>query len=151
MLANNERQQSREVFFKAWRKHQLNESLEPLEKQIVQLIHMHPEYHAVLNNPEKYQDYDFNQEDAEENPFLHLGLHLTILEQVSTNRPKGITAVYRDLVLNFGDAMHAEHHMMEILANLVWEMTQKKKPADDKAYLKQLKKLLKKGCSGHQH
>jgi len=140
--------ESREVFFRSWHKYQHNEMLEPLEKQLVNLILEHPEYHAIFSNPEKYREYIFD-ENNEINPFLHLGLHLSIHEQAATNRPKGITAVCRDLVIEFGDAHHAEHHIMDILQDHIQQMLHKKNP-DDKAYIKQLKKLLKKGCQ-HSH
>jgi len=139
--------EARETYFKVWRKHQLNEKLEPLEKQLLSLIQEHPEYHTMLSSPEKYRDYNFSIENNEENPFLHLSLHTALLEQVSTNRPKGITAIYRDIVHTMGDAHHAEHHIMDILASHLWETLEKQKQPDEKAYLKQLKKLLKKGCS----
>ncbi|HEV2614888.1 MAG TPA: DUF1841 family protein [Gammaproteobacteria bacterium] len=138
---------TRETYFKAWRKHQLNEKLEPLEKQLLHLIQEHPEYHDVFANPEKFSDYNFSAENNEENPFLHLGLHLTLLEQVSTNRPKGITAVYKEIVNTMGDVHHAEHHIMDILARELWQMMDKQKQPDKKNYLKQLKKLLKRGCA----
>jgi hypothetical protein len=139
--------ETREIYFKIWRKHQLNEKMEPMEKQLFNLIQEHPEYHTILSNPEKYSDYNFSAENNEENPFLHLSLHLALLEQVSTNRPKGITAAYKDIVNTMGDAHHAEHHIMDILAsNLRGALDQGNQP-DEKTYLKQLKKLLKKGCS----
>ena len=139
--------EARETYFKVWRKHQLNEKLEPLEKQLLNLIQEHPEYHAMLSSPEKYMDYNFSAENNEENPFLHLSLHTALLEQVSTNRPKGITAIYKDIVHTMGDVHHAEHHIMDILAAHLWETLEKQKQPDEKVYLKQLKKLLKKGCS----
>lgn len=139
--------ETRETYFNVWRKHQLNEKLEPLEKQLLHLIQEHPEYHDVFANPEKFSEYNFSAENNEENPFLHLSLHLTLLEQVSTNRPKGITTVYKDIINTMGDVHHAEHHIMDILASELWDSLDKKKPPDEKNYLKHLKKLLKKGCS----
>lgn len=139
----------RETFFTVWRKHKQNEKLEPMEKQLLHLIQEHPEYHEVFSNPEKFAEYNFSAENNEENPFLHLGLHLTLIEQVSTNRPKGITSVYKDIIHTMGDVHHAEHHIMDILASQLWDMIGKQKQPDEKAYLKQLKKLLKKGCAHH--
>lgn len=149
-LFNTDVAAMREVYFKAWRKIELNEPLDPIEKQIAQLMHEHPEYKEIFSQPEKYSDYQFADENGEMNPFLHLGLHLSIHEQVATNRPKGITSVYKDLVDNFGDAHHAEHHIMDILAENVLHIVKSNQMVDDKNYLKQLKKLLKKGCH-HAH
>jgi hypothetical protein len=140
----------RENYFSVWRKHQLHEKLSSLEKQLLNVIQEHPEYHEVFVNPEKFSDYNFSAENNEENPFLHLSLHLTLIEQVSSNRPKGITAIYKDIVTTMGDVHHADHHIMDILASHLWEMVDKQKQPDEKVYLKQLKKLLKKGCT-HTH
>ncbi len=137
----------RETFFTVWRKQSNNEKLEPLEKQLWNLIQEHPEYHEIFSNPEKFSDHTFADED--ENPFLHLGLHLTLLEQVSTNRPKGITAVYKDIIHTMGDVHHAEHHILSILSQQIQALVQTNKPMDEKVYLKQLKKLLKNGCAHH--
>lgn len=138
---------TRQTYFKVWQKHHLNEKLEPFEKKLLQLIQEHPEYHEIFEHPEKYADHTFTAENNEENPFLHLGLHLALLEQVSTNRPKGITAVYKDILHAMGDAHHAEHHIMDILAAHIWQMVDQQKQPDEKTYLKQLKKLLKRGCA----
>jgi len=149
LLFNTDRAELRERYFHAFSKFQNGENLAPLEKKIVTLIQEHPEYHAFFANPNQSRDAVFSAEQDEVNPFLHLGLHLSLQEQVTTNRPKGITAIYRDLVQNFGDTHHAEHHMMEILANSLWQEMNEKSFFDEKNYIKQLKKLLKKGCAHH--
>lgn len=149
MVFSNERQDLRKAYFDAWQKHLRGEKLLPLEKQIVNLILHHPEYQEIFAHPDKYQDYSFTELNNEPNPFLHLGLHMTLLEQISTNRPKGITAIYRDIVETFGEPHHAEHHIIEILADTLWGAMQENKAPDEKAYIKQLKKLLKKGCVHH--
>jgi hypothetical protein len=149
MNLNLEKTEVREIFFNVFKKSQNNERLEPLEKQIIELIQEHSEYQEIFLNPEKYKEYNFSAELQEENPFLHLGLHLTLLDQITTNRPKGITAIYKDLVDVMGNAHHAEHHMMEILHEELQQVVHNKKFPDEKNYLKQLKKLLKKGCIHH--
>ena len=67
-----ERNELRKVFFEAWRKHQNQLVIEPLEEKIIHIILKHPEYHALLNQPEDFQEKDFD----ETNPFLHMSLHL---------------------------------------------------------------------------
>jgi hypothetical protein len=150
-LFNTDRDELRDMYFQAFYKFQRNEALDSLEKQIVTLIQSHPELHFYFEDPEKYRHYIFSPEKSELNPFLHLGLHLSLHEQVMSNRPKGITAIYRDLVINFSDSHHAEHHMMEILSDQLWQLTQKQKFFDEKDYIKRLKKLLKRGCHHNHH
>jgi hypothetical protein len=135
---SNEREKMREVFFAAWRKHQQQLLLEPLEAQLIEIILWHPEYHALLEDPENVGQQNF----AEANPFLHLSLHLAIQEQVVTDRPKGIQKIHKKLCEKFGDRHIAEHHMMECLADLLWQAQQSGKAPDEQFYLEKLRGLV---------
>lgn len=134
---SNERDQSRKIFFAAWEKYNAKTPLEPLEAQIVDIILMHPEYHEMLDNPDEYQELDFTAE----NPFLHMGLHLAIREQVSLDRPIGIRGIYENLCKKKQDVMTAEHLMMNCLAQILWDAQQTGKIADEQLYLELLRKL----------
>ncbi len=46
---------------------------------------------------------------GETNPFLHMGMHLALQEQVALDRPAGIQAVYRQLGEQLGDVHDTEH------------------------------------------
>jgi hypothetical protein len=97
----------------------------------------HPEYHAVLDHPEQFKAEDFQ----EGNPFLHMSLHLAIREQINTNRPAGIASVYQTLSQQSGDALMAEHKMMECLGQFLWEAQQNQAMPDEQVYLEALRKL----------
>ncbi len=131
-----DRDDARSVFFEAWRKHQEHLPVEPLEAQIIEIILMHPEYHELLDHPEEYQSADF----GETNPFLHLSLHLALREQISTNRPSGIAAVYAELSQQCQDPHLAEHKMAECLAQIIWDAQLGKAP-DEQYYLEMLRKI----------
>ena len=137
-----DRKKMRMVFFEAWRKYQAKQNLEPLEKQIATIILQHPEYHFILDNSEKYLDQDYFPSLGDTNPFLHLSLHLSVLEQVNTNRPAGIQRIYYELIKKYGDNKAAEHQIMELIAQNLWEAQQSGKMISDEVYLEQLKKLL---------
>jgi hypothetical protein len=64
--------------------------LTPLEAMALAVLVEHPEYHAVLDDRERYLDRDWKAEGGETNPFLHLQMHLAIEEQVSIDQPPGI-------------------------------------------------------------
>ncbi|MGB5735199.1 MAG: DUF1841 family protein [Thiohalocapsa sp.] len=116
-----DREQIRRVFLQAWRKANVGEPLEPLEQQIVQVVRRHPEYHALLDTGDGALARDWLPEQGETNPFLHMGLHLGLLEQVSTDRPAGIRKLYQQAIGNCGGDVHeAEHRIMECLAEAVW-------------------------------
>lgn len=132
-----DRDAMRKFFFETWQKHKENRPVTPMEAQLVEIILLHPEYHAVLENPEKYQAMDF----ADANPFLHLGLHIAIRDQIKTNRPAGIAKIYQQLCKRFGDPHIAEHKMIECLTQLLWDAQQTGKIAEENAFLEALKNI----------
>ncbi len=136
-MSSSEREQLRKVFFEAWRKYNASLPIEPLEGQVVEIILMHPEYQDYLSQPETYQDKDF--EDA--NPFLHMSLHMSIRDQISTNRPQGIVSTYQKLCNKLSDFHLAEHLMMDCLAETLWQAQQNGIIPDEKSYLEQLNEL----------
>lgn len=142
MLFTQERTRTRELFRSAWKKKQLDQALEPLEKQIVSLLDDHPEYHALLSGDDDVLDKDYKAEDGRENPFLHLSLHLALREQVGTDRPAGIASITRSLLLKHGDGHTVEHLMIEKLGLYLWEAQRQERAPDEAAYLNSLRELL---------
>ncbi len=138
MIFGQDRNELRKMYADAWEKHGSESPLSPLEAQIAQVIEEHPEYHdAVAGDLEK----DFTVADGETNPFLHMGLHLGIREQVATNRPAGINTVFKQLAGKTGDAHTAEHRMIDCLAEALWEAQREQRPPDELQYLESLRKL----------
>jgi hypothetical protein len=70
-----------------------------------------------------------------------MGLHLAIREQVATDRPHGITDVHAKLAGQLGGAHEAEHRMLEVLAEQLWEAQRGGKVPDEDAYLDRLRAL----------
>jgi hypothetical protein len=89
-LYNPSRDQARQFLFDAWAKFKQNSPLTDLEKIAVEVIQMHPEYHAILDAPDRYMSQQYFPEMGETNPFLHISLHLSVIEQVSINQPIGM-------------------------------------------------------------
>jgi hypothetical protein len=133
-MFSTDRNSYRRIFIDAWTKAQTGQALEPIESQIVAVARQHPEYHAFLVNPDVSLDQDFPPEQGAPNPFLHLALHLAILEQVSIDQPVGIRQRYQALVVATGDPHQAEHLIMECLAESIWSL-QRGGSFDEKAYL----------------
>ena len=142
MLFTQDRTRTRELYRSAWRKHLAGEPLEPLERQVVSLLEDHPEYHAMLRASDEVLDRDFTAEDGAENPFLHLGLHLALREQVGTDRPPGIASLTRSLLLKHGDGHLVEHLMMNRLGEFLCEAQRQGRAPDESAYLESLRHLL---------
>lgn len=138
MIFGQDRGELRRMYAEAWRKYCHKQLLSPLEVQIAQVIDDHPEYQdAVTGDLEN----DFAVEDGQTNPFLHMGLHLGIREQVATNRPGGIAAIFQNLSAKSGDPHDAEHRMIDCLAETLWEAQSQNRIPDDAAYLERLRRL----------
>ncbi|WP_455222986.1 DUF1841 family protein [Kaarinaea lacus] len=140
-MFNLDREQSRQMFFQSWRKHNDQELLEPMEALIVEVIQLHPEYHALLDNPEKNQDKDYFPEMGETNPFLHMGLHIAIKEQISINQPVGIQRHYQRLLSKYQDPHIVEHQIMECLAQMIWEAQRSHSMPNNEIYLECIARL----------
>src|SRR5215469_11776093 len=121
MFAGESRELLRRRYLTAWRKFSAREPLEPLEAQIAAVIAEHPEYLPWLEAGEEALAAEFTPEGGRQNPFLHMGLHLAIREQVATNRPAGIASIHEALSKRLGNAHAAEHAMLEPLAETLWE------------------------------
>lgn len=142
MLFTQDRTRTRQLFRSAWQKFVNEDALEPLEKQIVDLLKDHPEYHLLLTKSDDLLDHDFTAEDGSENPFLHLSLHLALREQVGTDRPAGIASITRSLLLKHGEGHIVEHLMIEKLGLFLWEAQRQSRAPDEQAYLQSLRELL---------
>ena len=139
-FANQSRDQLRQMYFNAWRKYRERLPLEPVEAQVADVIALHPEYHALLESPEALHK-DWTPEHGQTNPFLHMGLHLAIREQVATDRPSGIRAAYQQLCAKHGETHATEHQMIECLAEALWNAQRNNQPPNEQAYLARLQQL----------
>ena len=141
MFFGQDRNQLRQVFFTAWKKHTTKQALEPLEQIIANVIAMHPEYHQYFADENTSLDKDFLPETGQTNPFLHIGLHISIHEQLSINQPSGITEIYNTLLSKHQDPHTVEHLIMDCLAEMIWEAQRNNAMPDQIAYLRCLKNL----------
>jgi len=139
VIFGQDRQELRRMYVDAWRKSEAGEIMSPLEAQIAQVVSDHPEYQEMLT-PEALEE-SFTPEDGKTNPFLHMGLHLAIRDQVATNRPPGIAAIFKDLAAKAGDPHAAEHKMVDCLAETLWEAQGQNAPPDEQKYVERLKGL----------
>ena len=142
-MFGQDRNQLRRMYLDAWRKHQTRQPLTPLEDMIAEVVAMHPEYHALLEKGDTALEKDFLPEMGESNPFLHMGMHLGIHEQLSTDRPLGIRDLHRQLLTRLQDLHAVEHEMMECLAQVLWEAQRTGTQPDEGQYLECLNMLLR--------
>ena len=141
VFAGQNREQLRQMYLDAWRKYTARQPLEPLEAQVAAVVAEHPEYVPVLESGPPALAADYTPEGGRENPFLHMGLHLAIREQVATHRPPGIAEIHQSLSKRLGDSHAAEHAMLEALAETLWEAQRAGKAPDEQRYLERLRTL----------
>ncbi len=134
------RDQIRQIYLDVWQKMQKQQILEPMEAIIADIIELHPEYQGLLSKGDDALEKDFTPEDGEGNPFLHMGMHIALREQASTDRPVGFQEIYQQLLKKLGKH-DAEHAMMECLAEALWRSQRDNMPFNETGYLSHLKKL----------
>ena len=138
---DQDRASLRRVYVEAWRKHRASVPMEPLEDQVARVVELHPEYATTLEGgDEGALERDYRTEDGHVNPFLHMGLHLAVREQVAKNRPPGIGAVHLALLERLGDAHAAEHAMIDCLGEALWQAQRSGRAPDERAYLEALRR-----------
>jgi hypothetical protein len=144
-MFNPSREDVRRFFCEAWRKRKAGEVVSPLEGHALKWVDSHPEYQALLDDPDSAIGTDFSIGRGESNPFLHLSMHLAIEEQLAIDQPPGIRAVVQQLAAR-GDEHSAQHQTMECLGRVLWEAQRGTLPADaqsiNDAYLSCLKRQL---------
>jgi len=123
MLNPTTPQQVRTYFYNAWQKYSSNQPLTDLEIITCECIKLHPEYHQLLSS-QKCINQTF---EIQNNPFLHLSMHLTIVEQINTNQPIGITNIYKTLANKY-----TNHDAIHIIINCFQQVLTKIKDEDIK-------------------
>lgn len=138
MIFGQDREELRQMYVDAWQKARDGQPLTPLEAEIAEVIEHHPEYHAMLEKDAVQKD--FLPEMGQTNPFLHMGLHLALRDQLKTGRPSGIQHLHGLITARAADAHEAEHRMIECLAETLWEAQAQNQPPDEQQYLARLRR-----------
>jgi len=135
MFASYTRDELRRTYASAWQKHLLRAPLSQLDALIVDVLEHHPQYQPIVEHVEEALSHEAGAGAGMENPFLHLGLHLAVREQLSVDRPPGVCALLRALQNAHGYVHAAEHVLMEALAETLWEAQRNGRAPDEQHYL----------------
>jgi hypothetical protein len=136
------REQLRQTYADAWRKHLANSPLTPLEAMISDVIGAHPEYQALVSDSQAAIAFEPGAAGNAENPFLHMGLHLAVRDQVAIDRPPGVRELQRQLQTRHGDLHRAEHALMEALGETLWQAQRAGQAPDEGQYLARVRRHL---------
>ena len=129
------REHLRRTYADAWSKQAARQPLTQLEAAIVDVIGAHPEYQALMSDQEAAVSFEPGAAGGVENPFLHMGLHLAVRDQLSIDRPPGVREVHRLLQARYGGSHRAEHVLMEALGQTLWQAQHDGRPPDETGYL----------------
>jgi len=129
------REQLRQTYCDAWRKQLAGSPLTPLEALLADVVGLHPEYQALVEDPARALGIEADAAHAAENPFLHMALHMAVREQLSIDRPPGVRELQQRLQVQLGNRHDAEHVLMEALAEALWEAQRASQPPDEARYL----------------
>ena len=136
-MINHDRDALRQQIATAWARHKAGTPLNPLEAQIADVLDEHPEYHALIEDPDMVTQ-EFRPENGQINPFLHLSLHFAVRDQIRTNLPPGVRDLYQKLTVACGSAHDAEHVLLERLGEALYKSSRDGQPPDTEAYLRVL-------------
>ena len=125
----------RKAYVDAWAKGRAGAPLTALEALLVDVVALHPEYHATLADPEDAIGHERSATGDTENPFLHLGLHVAVREQLAIDRPPGVVEIHRRAIARFGDAHAADHLLADALGRTLWEAQRAGTAPDERRYL----------------
>ena len=139
-MFSNDRTELRRMFHDCWELKQQGQTLDPLQRLIVSVIEQHPEYHGLLENSDSLVR-DYHPAQGETNPFLHMSMHIALIEQISTDRPSGIRECHQKLTQTLASAHKAEHRMMDCLSEAIWKAQLNNTIPDESAYLACLQNL----------
>lgn len=131
----------RKVYFDAWQKDLQGLPLSPMEAVIADIIKRHPEYHPIFTQ-ENFEQMQTEKFALDHNPFFHLALHVTVAEQVSSDRPPGIRSLFGKLLSKYQDQTMAEHKMIECLSHILVESFMKDSESTEQEYLEAVKRLV---------
>jgi hypothetical protein len=141
LYAGQDRNAMRDAWRTAWGRHLGRLPLAPLQAQMVEVIALHPEYHAQLTESPGRAARVPEDPEAAGHAFLHLGLHMALREQLTTDRPKGIALIHRRLSATHHAAHEAEHRMMAVLEQTLWEAQRAGRMPEEAQYLEALRRL----------
>jgi hypothetical protein len=129
------RDEARRFLVDAWARYRAQAPLSDLERIVAGIVALHPEYHALLEDPERHVERDFPPAAGAVNPFLHLSLHVAVAEQLAIDQPPGIRREFERIRTARGDEHAALHAVLECLGEVLWHAQRHGGPPDGAVYL----------------
>lgn len=125
----------RRFFCGVYDKSQNGQAMEAIEQLASQWMAEHPEYHAAFADVDQALANMGQASEGQDNPFLHLSMHLSISEQCSIDQPRGIRQAVELLTHRLNSLHDAHHQAMECLGRMVYESQRAGRMPDGEAYI----------------
>ncbi len=122
----------RKVFYDAWMRHQERLALSEFDQRLIQVMLKYPQYTHCITPEEIPVEEGLN-------PYVVMGAHLELSEQIALDRPQGVRKVFQDLVIRYDD-QKAEKMMLDVLLSVLSQSYQRSEVPDYQVYLQLLKK-----------
>jgi hypothetical protein len=129
----------RRFFCSVYAKSQSGQAMEALEQLAAQWMAEHPEYLAVFADVDQALANMGQASQAQDTPFLHLSMHLSISEQCSIDQPRGIRQAVELLAAKRNSLHEAHHEVMECLGRMIWESQRAGRAPDGQAYIEHVR------------
>jgi len=123
-----------------WRKMNENADLTGEEELLAAQLAGHPEYGEIWENKEM-GDHFFDPTKQEENPFLHISLHVMLERQIQSNNPPCVSKTIERLTALGEDPHDVQHAILRILVQEIWEVMIRRRSFDVKRYCEQIEAL----------
>ncbi|MFM7971010.1 MAG: DUF1841 family protein [Betaproteobacteria bacterium] len=128
-------QDVRRFFCDIWRRQRQGLPLDAMQAKAAPWVSLHPEYDGDLADEAAALASVYTVEEGRTNPFLHLSMHLSLVEQVDIDQPRGIRQAFEALRDRLGSEHEAHHQMMDCLGEMIWASQRTGLPPDGQAYL----------------
>ncbi|MFM8797224.1 MAG: DUF1841 family protein [Betaproteobacteria bacterium] len=128
-------QDVRRFFCDIWRRQRQGLPLDAMQAKAAPWVALHPEYDGDLADEAAALASVYTVEEGRTNPFLHLSMHLSLVEQVDIDQPRGIRQAFQALRDRLGSEHEAHHQMMDCLGEMIWASQRTGLPPDGQAYL----------------
>ena len=139
-MFGQDRDSLRRAYTEAWQRHPGGLPLDAQQQRIADVVALHPEYQAFVLAPDALAQ-EFDGSDGRTNPYLHMGLHIAIHEQLATHLPPEAAQARQRLARRLGDPHAAEHRLIDCLAQTLWQAQRDGRAPDMDAYREALRRL----------
>jgi len=130
---------NRAYMAEVWHKVNENADLTEEEELLAEQMQAHSEYSEVWENKDLGEH--FFDLTKEENPFLHISLHVMLERQIRSNNPPYVRRAIERLAAQGEDPHDVQHAILRILVSEMWAVMTQRRPFNLKQYCDQIESL----------